>query len=119
LYNNGPFQLLSILGAYSFGNRGYAFAGQQTASGETVTRGDGNFTGHVDTNTMGKTDVDVAQTALMTTTATTGATGRFVYQPSNTTYPYAIYVIDPANAVAIPLGGSANDTDPLLRFIHQ
>jgi len=119
LYNTGPFQLASILGAYSFGNRGYAFAQQQTASGETVTRGDGNFTGAVDTNTMGKTDVDIAQTALLTATSTSGATGRFLYQPSNTTYPFAIYVIDPKNAVAIPLGGSASETDPLLRFIHQ
>ena len=34
LYNTGPFSLASILGAYSFGNRGYAFPQQQTASGE-------------------------------------------------------------------------------------
>ena len=119
LYNTGPFQLSSILGGYSFGNRGYAFPQQQTEVGETVTRGDGNFTGTVDTNTMGKTEVDIAQTALLTATSTSGTTGRFLYQPSNTTYPYAIYVIDPYNAVAIPLGGSANETDPLLRFIHQ
>ena len=32
---------------------------------------------------------------------------------------YAIYVIDNNNAVAIPLGGSGNESDPLLRFIHQ
>jgi len=55
----------------------------------------------------------------MTATTTSGATGRFLYQPSNSTFPYAIYVIDPFNAVAIPLGGSASETDPLLRFIHQ
>ncbi len=117
--NGTPFQPLSILGAYSFGNRGYAFAPQQTASGETVTRGDSNFTGAVDTNTEGKTDVDIAQTALLTTTSTSGTTGRFLYQPSNTPYPYALYIIDASNAVAIPLGGSASETNPLLRFIHQ
>jgi len=115
----GPFQISSILGGYSFGNRGYAFPQQQTASGETITRGDGNFAGTVDTNTMGKTEVGITQTALETATSTSGATGRFLYQPSNTTFPYAIYVIDPTNAVAIPLGGSASETDPLLRFIHQ
>ena len=115
----GPFQISSILGAYSFGNRGYAFSQQQTATGETVTRGDANFAGTVDTNTMGKTEVDITQTALETATSTSGATGRFLYQPSNTTFPYAIYVIDPSNAVAIPLGGLGSETDPLLRFIHQ
>ena len=115
----GPFQISSILGGYAFGNRGYAFPQQQTASGETVTRGDANFAGTVDTNTMGKTEVDITQTALETATSTSGATGRFLYQPSNTTFPYAVYVIDSNNAVAIPLGGSGSETDPLLRFIHQ
>ncbi len=115
----GPFQVSSFLGAYSFGNRGYAFAQQQTASGETVTRGDANFAGTVDTNTMGKTEVDITQTAIATETSTSGATGRFIYQPTNTIFPYAIYVIDSNNAVAIPLGGSGSVTDPLLRFIHQ
>ena len=81
--------------------------------------GDANFAGTVDTDTMGKTEVDITQTALETATSTSGATGRFLYQPSNTTFPYAIYVIDSNNAVAIPLGGSASETDPLLRFIHQ
>jgi hypothetical protein len=115
----GPFQVSSFLGGYSFGNRGYAFAQQQTASGETVTRGDANFAGTVDTNTMGKTEVDIAQTALATATSTSGATGRFLYQPTNTPYPYAIYVIDSLNAIAIPLGGSGSEADPLLRFVHQ
>jgi hypothetical protein len=115
----GPFQVSSFLGAYSFGNRGYAFAQQQTASGETVTRGDAKFAGTLDTNTMGKTEVDITQTALATATSTSGTTGRFLYQPTTTPYPYAIYVIDSSNAIAIPLGGSASETDPLLRFIHQ
>jgi hypothetical protein len=115
----GPFQLSSILGAYSFGNRGYAFPQQQTATGETVTRGTGDFAGTVDTNTMGKTEVDITQTAHETVTSTSGTTGRFLYQPSNTNFPYAIYVIDPYNAVAIPLGGSGSETDPLLRYIHR
>jgi hypothetical protein len=115
----GPFQVSSILGAYSFGSRWYAFPQQQTATGETVTRGDAIFAGTVDTNTMGKTEVDIAQTALATATSTSGTTGRFLYQPSNTTFRYAIYVIDPYDAVAIPLGGSGSVTDPLLRFMHQ
>ncbi len=117
--NFTPFQLSSLLGAYSFGNRGYAFPQQQTASGETVTRGDGNFGGTVDTDTMGKSDVDITQTALETATTTSGTTGRFLYQPTNTPFPYALYIIDANNAVAIPLGGSGSVTDPLLRFIHQ
>ena len=115
----GPFQISSILGGYAFGSRWYTFPQQQTATGETITRGTGNFTGTLDTNTLGKTDVDFMLTALETATATSGTEGRFLYQPSNTTFPYAIYVIDPFNAVAIPLGGSASETDPLLRFIHQ
>ncbi len=55
---------------------------------------------------MGKTEVDITQTAIATETSTSGATGRFIYQPTNTIFPYAIYVIDSNNAVAIPLGGS-------------
>jgi hypothetical protein len=58
-------------------------------------------------------------TAIETATPTSGVDGRFLYQPSNTTFPYAIYVIDKNNAIAIPLGGSGSETDPLLRFIHQ
>ena len=115
----GPFQALSFLGAYSLGNRGYAFPEQQTQVGETVTRGGSNFSGTVDTNTDGKADVDIAQTALLTDTSTSATTGRFLYQPSNMAFPYAIYVIDPTNAVAIPLGGSGKETYPILRFIHQ
>ena len=115
----GPFQISSMLGGYSFGSRWYTFPQQQTATGETITKGLGNFTGTLDTNTMGKSEVDLTLTALETATATSGAEGRFLYQPSNTTFPYAIYVIDPFNAVAIPLGGSASETDPLLRFVHQ
>lgn len=115
----GPFQISSMQGGYAFGSRWYTFPQQQTASGETITLGQGNFTGTLDTNTQGKTEVDLTLTALETATATSGAEGRFLYQPSNTPYPYAIYIIDNNNAVAIPLGGSENETDPLLRFIHQ
>jgi hypothetical protein len=119
LPSGGPFQISSMLGGYAFGSRWYTFPQQQTATGETITKGLGKFTGTLDTNTFGKTDVDLTVTALETATATSGAEGRFLYQPSNTTFPYAIYVIDDKNAVAIPLSSSASETDPLLRFIHQ
>jgi hypothetical protein len=115
----GPFQISSILGSYSFGSRWYNFDQQATTIGETVTRGTGNFTGTVDTNTKGQTAVDIPLTALETATATSGTEGRFIYQPSNSSFPYAIYVIGPFDAVAIPLGGSGSESDPLLRFIHQ
>lgn len=115
----GPFQISSILGSYSFGSRWYNFEQQATTIGETVTRGTGDFTGTVDTNTEGKTAVSIPLTALETATATSGAEGRFMYQPSNSPFPYAIYVIGPYDAVAIPLGGSGSASDPLLRFIHQ
>jgi hypothetical protein len=114
-----PFAISTLLGGFAFGTRWYLFPQQQTASGETVTEGLGSFTGTVDTNTLGKADVDINLTALETATATSDASGRFLYQPSNATYPYAIYIIDRMNAVAIPLGGSGGETDPLLRFIHQ
>ena len=117
--NSGPFQISSMQGGYAFGDRWYLFPEQQTASGETITNGQGSFTGTLDTNTDGQADVDLSLTATETSTAKSGTSGRFLYQPSNTTFPYAIYVIDKNNAVAIPLGGSGSQTDPLLRFIHQ
>jgi hypothetical protein len=115
----GPFEISSMQGGYGYGSRWYLFPEQQTASGETVTEGQGGFTGTLDTNTDGQTDVDLSVTATETATAKSGTSGRFLYQPSNTTFPYAIYVIDKNNAVAIPLGGSGSETDPLLRFVHQ
>lgn len=115
----GPFQLASMQGGYSIGSPWYVFPYQQTASGETVTKGDGNFIGTLDTDTEGGTAVDLSLTALETATSNSGVHGRFLYQPSNTTFPYAIYVIDKNNAVAIPLGGSNSGTDTLLRFMHQ
>jgi hypothetical protein len=115
----GPFEIASMQGGYAFGSRWYYFPQQQTASGETVTEGQGSFTGTLDTNTEGHTDVDISFTATETTTSNSGVHGRFLYQPSNTGFPYAIYVIDKNNAVAIPLGGSGDETDPILRFIHQ
>jgi hypothetical protein len=63
--------------------------------------------------------VDLNLTALETATSNSGVHGRFLYQPSNTAFPYAIYVIDKNNAVAIPVGGSNSETETLLRFIHQ
>jgi hypothetical protein len=115
----GPFQISSMLGGYAFGSRSYIFPQQQTASGETITQGQGNFTGTLDTNTQGKTAVNLPLTALETATATSGVDGRFLYHPSNTLFPSAIYIIDQNNAVAIPLGGYGSETNPLLRFIHQ
>jgi hypothetical protein len=119
LPTGGPFQIASMQGGYAFGSRWYIFPQQQTASGETITNGQGNFTGTLDTNTQGKTAVNLPLTALETATATSGVVGRFLYRPSNTLFPYAIYIIDQDNAIAIPLGGSGSETDPLLRFIHQ
>jgi hypothetical protein len=115
----GPFQIASMQGGYAFGSRWYIFPQQQTASGETITNGQGSFKGTLDTNTHGQTEVNLSLTAIETATPTSGVDGRFLYQPSNTTFPYAIYVIDKNNAIAIPLGGSGSETDPLLRFIHQ
>ena len=115
----GSFEISSMQGGYGYGSRWYLFPEQQTASGETVTEGQGSFTGTLDTNTDGQTDVDLSVTAAETATAKSGTSGRFLYQPTNTTFPYAIYVIDKNNAVAIPLGGSGGETDPLLRFVHQ
>jgi hypothetical protein len=116
---NGPFEISSMQGGYAIGSHWYLFPKQQTASGETVTLGQGSFTGTLDTDTEGSTDVNLGFTAAETSTSTSGTTGRFLYQPSNTTFPYAIYIINNNNAVAIPLGGSGEETDPLLKFIHQ
>ena len=115
----GPFQISSMQGGYSYGSRWYSFPLQQTASGETITLGAGSFKGTLDADTQGQSDVDLTVTATETATSTSGVSGRFLYQPSNTPFGYAIYVIDKDNAVAISLGGSGNETDPLLRFIHQ
>jgi len=115
----GPFQISSMQGGYAFGSRWYIFPQQQSATAEIITLGAGSFTGILDTNTQGQAEQYPTLTALETATATSGIHGRFLYQPSDTTFPYAIYVIDPNNAVAIPLGGSASETGPLLRFIHQ
>ena len=115
----GPFQIASMQGGYAVGSRWYVFPRQQTVSGETISDGQGNFRGTFDTNTEGQTDVDLNLTALETATSNSGVHGRFLYQPSNTAFPYAIYVIDKNNAVAIPLGGSNSETETLLRFIHQ
>ncbi len=115
----GPFQIASMQGGYSYGSRWYIYPLQQTASGETITLGVGAFKGTLDANTQGQSDVDLAVTATETATSTSGVHGRFLYQPSNTTFGYAIYVIDKNNAIAIPVGGAAGETDPLLRFIHQ
>lgn len=115
----GPFQIASMQGGYSYGSRSYIYPLQQTASGETITLGAGAFKGTLDANTQGQSEVNLAVTATETATTTSGVHGRFLYQPSNTTFGYAIYVIDKNNAVAIPLGGTASETNPLLRFIHQ
>ncbi len=115
----GPFQIASMQGGYAVGSRWYVFPQQQTLGGETISDGQGNFKGTFDTDTQGQVNVTLGLTALETATANSGVHGRFLYQPSNTTYPYAIYVIDKNNAVAIPLGGSHGVTDPLQRFIHQ
>jgi hypothetical protein len=115
----GPFQISSMQGGYAYGSRWYIYPLQQTASGETITLGAGAFKGTLDANTRGQSDVNVAVTATETATSTSGVHGRFLYQPSNTTFGYAIYVIDKNNAIAIPLGGTGGQTDPLLRFIHQ
>lgn len=115
----GPFQIASMQGGYAFGSRWYIFPQQQTATGETIANGQGSFAGTLDTNTEGNTDVNLHLTGLETATATSGVHGRFLYQPTNTPFPYAIYVVDKNNAIAIPLGGAGGETDPLLRFIHQ
>jgi hypothetical protein len=118
--NVGQFDIASmILGGYSFGSRWYVFPHQQTASGETITKGDGNFIGTLDTDTQGETAVDLNLTAVATSTSSSSVSGRFLYQPNNSNFRYALYVIDFKNAVAIPLGGSNSETETLLRFIHQ
>jgi len=117
LPTGGDFQLSSFQGSYSVGDRWYFMAGEQTNTGQLISKGNGTITGTLDQNTQGDTKVNQAISASETTTTTSGSKGRFLLSLDGTTS--ALYILGVHEAISIPISGTNLKTQPILQYLHQ
>jgi hypothetical protein len=113
----GDFQLSSLHGSYSVGDRWYFMEDEQTNTGQLISKGTGTITGTLDQNTQGDTKVNQAISGSEVTTSTSGAKGRFLLNLDGTTS--ALYIVGVHQAISIPISGVNLKTQPILQYIHQ
>jgi stress response protein SCP2 len=115
--SGGDFQISGLQGAYSVGTRWLNFPEQQTVSGELVANGTGRFTGTLDQNLAGDTQVNQAVVETETATPTSGAHGRFLLTNNDGSTQSALYFVNKDMALGIQISGS--QTQPIVRYLHQ